>query len=168
MKMNRIAPSLVFVLASAPLALAHPHFNKIINAKLPSGVEVTITYNTTPSNEMHAQNAKVGEFITPRRPMIKLSAEIKTEKQTIPAGDYTIGVIKNGEKDWTMALYPGAPARGEAPDMAKLIKLDSMFDSTKGVAEHMLIDLTPGHGKFEGKAVLTLHFGGLFLAGVLA
>jgi len=32
----------------------------------------------------------------------------------------------------------------------------------------MLIDITPGHGKFEGKAVLTLHFGSLFLMGVLA
>jgi hypothetical protein len=32
----------------------------------------------------------------------------------------------------------------------------------------MLIDITPGHGKFEAKAVLTLHFGSLFLAGVLS
>jgi len=166
-KMTRIAPGLVFVLA-APLALAHPHFNKTINAKLPSGAEVTIAYNTTPSNEMHAQNAKVGEFITPRRPTIKLSAEIKTDKVTIPAGEYTIGVIKNADKDWTMALFPGAPARGVPVDMTKVIKLDSMFDGGKGVAEHMLIDLTPGHGKFEGKAVLTLHFGALFLSGVLA
>ncbi len=168
MKMNRIASGFVLVLAAAPLALAHPHFNKTIAAKLPSGVDVTITYNTTPSNEMHAQTAKVGEFITPRRPTIKLSAEIKTDKLTIPAGDYTIGVIKIAEKDWTMALYPGAPARGVAPDMTKVIKLDSMFDGAKGIAEHMLIDLTPGHGKFEGKAVLTLHFGALFLSGVLA
>jgi len=166
-KMNRIA-ALAFVFAAAPLAFAHPHFNKTITAKLPSGAEVTITYNTTPSNEMHAQNAKVGEFVTPRRPTIKLSAEVKTDKVTIPAGEYTIGVIKNGDKDWTMALYPGAPARGVSLDMTKVLKLDSMFDGGKGVAEHMLIDLTPGHGKFEGKAVLTLHFGGLFLAGVLA
>jgi hypothetical protein len=31
----------------------------------------------------------------------------------------------------------------------------------------MLIDVTPGHGKFEGKAVMTLHFGSLFLSGLL-
>jgi len=36
------------------------------------------------------------------------------------------------------------------------------------VAEHMLIDITPGTGGFEGRAVLTLHFGNLFLAGVLS
>ena len=153
----------------ASTALAHPHFNKTITVKLPTGVEVTIIYNTTPSNEVHAQNAKVGDFVTPRRPTLKLSAELKTEKATIPAGEYTIGVIKNGDKDWTLALYPGAvPRSPEAPDKTKLIKLDSMFSADKGTAEHMLIDLTPGHGKFEGKAVLTLHFGGLFLAGVLA
>jgi hypothetical protein len=31
----------------------------------------------------------------------------------------------------------------------------------------MLIDITPGSGKLEGKPVLTLHFGSLFLAGAL-
>jgi hypothetical protein len=43
-----------------------------------------------------------------------------------------------------------------------------VFQTDKGTAEHMLIDITPGAGRFEGKAVLTLHFGSLFLAGVLA
>ena len=100
--------------------------------------------------------------------MLKLSAEIKAGAVTIPAGEYTIGVIKNSEKDWTMALYPGAVARGETPDVAKTIKLDSMFSSAHGPAEHMLVDITPGHGKLEGRAVLTLHFGNLFLSGALS
>lgn len=165
--MKRTVLALLFA-SGAVTVLAHPHFNKTITAKLPAGVEATITYTTVPSNEIHAQSAKVGEFVTPRRPTLKLSAELKTDKQTLAAGEYTIGVIKNGDKDWTMALYPGAPARGVPVDMTKLIKLDSMLESDKGTAEHMLVDLTPGHGKFEGKAVLTLHFGTLFLAGVLA
>ena len=42
-----------------------------------------------------------------------------------------------------------------------------MFSADQGSAGHMLLDITPGAGKFEGKAVLTLHFGSLFLAGVL-
>jgi hypothetical protein len=158
---------LLFVSAAATV-LAHPHFNKTISAKLPSGADVSITYNTTPSNEMHAQSAKVGEFVSPRRPTLKLSAEVKSDKVTIPAGEYTIGVIKNSDKDWTMALFPGAPARGVPVDMTKVIKLDSMLEAGKGTAEHMLVDLTPGHGKFEGKAVVTLHFGTLFLSGLLA
>jgi len=151
----------------ASVALAHPHFNKTVTATLGPGVEVTITYNTTPANEAHAQEAKVGEFVTPRRPVIKLSAELKSDKATVPAGEYTIGVIKNAEKDWTLALYPGRLERADTPDAAKAIRLDSMFSTDHGTAEHMLIDVTPGSGRFEGKAVLTLHFGSLFLAGAL-
>jgi hypothetical protein len=156
------------LMLAAGAALAHPHFNKTISAKLPSGVDVTISYNTTPANESLATAAKVGEFVTPRRPVLKLSGELSTGKATIPAGEYTIGAIKNAEKDWTMALYPGAIARGTAPDTAKALKLESLFSSSHGTAEHMLIDLTPGEGALEGKAVLTLHFGALHLSGVLA
>jgi len=157
-----IAVSLV-----ASVAPAHPHFNKTVTATLGAGVEATITYNTTPANEAHAQEAKVGEFVTPRRPMLKLSAELKSEKASVPAGEYTIGVIKNADKDWTLALYPGRLGRGDTPDAAKAIRLDSMFSADQGTADHMLIDVTPGHGRFEGQAVMTLHFGSLFLAGSL-
>jgi hypothetical protein len=139
-----------------------------VTATLAPGVEVTITYNTTPANETHAQAAKVGDFVTPRRPVLKLSAELKAGTATLPAGEYTIGVVKNGEKDWTLALYPGRLQRGDVPDAAKAIRLESMFSADHGTADHMLIDVTPGHGKFEGKAVLTLHFGTLFLAGALS
>jgi hypothetical protein len=77
-------------------------------------------------------------------------------------------VIKNAEKDWTLALYPGRLQRSDTPDPTKAIRLESVFSADHGTADHMLIDVTPGHGKFEGKAVLTLHFGSLFLAGVLS
>ena len=166
--MRRVAGLCTMVALVAASAVAHPHFNKTVTAALPSGVEATITYNTTPANEVRAQNAKVGEFVTPRAPQLKLSGELKTGTVVLAAGDYTIGVIKNGEKDWTLALYPGKIERGQAPDTAKAIKLESMYSEDKGTAEHMLIDVTPGHGKFEGKAVLTIHFGSLFLAGVLS
>ena len=156
-------------LLTAAAAIAHPHFNKTVTAKLPSGVDATITYNTTPANEIRATEAAVGTFVTPRRPTLKLSGEIKAGAVTVPAGEYTIGVIKNSETDWTMALYPGVISRGgEAVDVAKTIKLESAFSSAQGTAEHMLIDISPGVGKFEGRAVLTLHFGHLFLAGALS
>jgi len=164
--MNRIYAGIAVSLV-ASVALAHPHFNKTVTATLGPGVEVTITYNTTPANEAHAQEAKVGDFVTPRRPVIKLSAELKSDKATVPAGEYTIGVIKNADKDWTLALYPGRLQRTDTPDAAKAIRLDSVFSADHGTAEHMLIDVTPGSGRFEGKAVLTLHFGSLFLAGAL-
>ena len=156
----------VALVASA--VFAHPHFNKTVTATLPQGVEVTITYNTTPANETHAQTAKVGDFVTPRRPVLKLSAELKTDKATLAAGEYTIGAIKTAEKDWVLALYPGKLARTDTPDAAKAVRLESLFSADKGTAEHMLIDISPGAGKFAGRAVLTLHFGHLFLAGALS
>ena len=33
----------------ASIVFAHPHFNKTVTATLSPGVEVTITYNTTPA-----------------------------------------------------------------------------------------------------------------------
>lgn len=166
MKRSAIVASLLVGLAGA--AGAHPHFNKTVSAKLPSGVEATITYNTTPANEVRATEAPVGAFVTPRRPVLKLSGPLETGSVTVPAGEYTIGVIKNAEKDWTMALHPGVLGRADKPDAAKAIKLESGFSSDHGTAEHMLVDITPGSGKLEGRAVLTLHFGGLFLSGALS
>jgi hypothetical protein len=148
-------------------ASAHPHFRKTVTAALAPGLEVTVTYDTTPANEALAQSAKVGEFVTPRRPVVKLGGELKAGEVTLPAGEYTLGAIKNGEKDWTMALYPGRLQRNDTPDPAKALKLKSQLLTNKGTAEHMLIDITPGSGSFEGKAVLTLHFGSLELEGVL-
>ena len=156
------------LLTAPSLSLAHPHFDKSVNATLPSGAEATIAYQTVPSNEAHATGAAVGSFITPRNPSFTLSAEITAGSVTVPAGEYTIGVIKNGDADWTMALYKGTPPRGAAPDMAQMIKLDSMYSTDEGAAEHLLIDITPGTGEFEGKSVLTLHFGTMYLTGALS
>jgi hypothetical protein len=167
MKSLALAGSCLALSLAAVALFAHPHFNKTVTAKLPTGAEVVITYNTTPANEMRAKEVKVGALVTPRRPTIKLSADVKSGAVTIPAGEYTIGVIKNSESDWTMALYPGQVARGTEPDMTKAIKLPSMYSASAGAADHMLIDITPGHGKFEGKPVLTLHFGQMFLEGSL-
>jgi hypothetical protein len=166
--MKRIAAVCSVLVGLGGMAWAHPHFNKTVTAKLPSGVEATITYNTTPANEVRATEAPVGTFVTPRRPLLKLSGALETGSVTVPAGEYTIGVIKNADKDWTMALYPGVLGRADKPDVAKAIKLDSAFSSDHGTAEHMLIDVTPGSAKLEGRAVLTLHFGGLFLSGALS
>src|SRR5205814_5026594 len=140
----------VLAMAAASAAVAHPHFQKTVPAQLPGGVEATITYGTTPANEMRASEVKAGTFVTPRRPMLKLSGELKAGATTLPAGEYTIGVIKNSETDWTMALYPGRlPMGGAAPDASKAIKLESTYSGTAGKADHMLIDITPGSGKFE-------------------
>src|SRR5262245_37375512 len=164
---KRLAIATIALAFAGATVLAHPHFRKTITAKLGT-VDATVAYQTVPANEMHAQNAKVGAFTTPRAPKLTLSGELKAGAITLPAGEYTIGVIKNGDKDWTMALYPGKLARGTEPDASKIVKLDSQFATDHGTSEHMMIDITPGHGKQEGKAVLLLHFGTLYLAGSLS
>ncbi len=169
MKRNLTIPSaLGLVLLATTLVVAHPHFNKTVTVKLPGGADATITYTTVPSNETRATGAEVGSFLNPRSPKLKLSAEVKAGSVTLPAGEYIIGAIKNSATDYTMALYPGVIQRGTPPDMSKMIKLESMYSSSEGKAPHLLIDISPGAGKFEGKAVLTMHFGSLFLAGVIS
>lgn len=152
----------------ASVAAAHPHFNKTITVALPGGAEARITYNTTPSNEELAQAVAVGDFATPRRPLLALSADVTAGGTTIPAGEYTIGVVRKGESDWVMALHPGRLGRGNQPDVSKLIELESHFSTGMGTAAHMLIDITPGSGDLEGRVALTLHFGSMFLAGALS
>ena len=158
--------SVLALLLAPSFVLAHPHFNKTVSVKQ-GGAEATISYVTTPANVSRAESAEVGAFITPRRPSLELSAAASSGETEIPAGKYTIGFVKNGADDWTMALYKGGLSRGDTPDMANVIKLDSMYSTEMGTAEHMLVDIAPGSGKFEGKAVLTLHFGTMFCAGEL-
>jgi len=152
----------------AAVAGAHPHFNKTITVALPGGGEAQVAYNTTPANEELADAVEVGAFATPRGPRLTLSADLTVGDKTLAAGEYTIGVVRKGESDWAMALYPGRLGRGEKPDTSKLVELESAFSTSMGKAPHMLIDVTPGSGAFEGRVVLTLHFGSMFLSGALS
>lgn len=153
---------------AAAVASAHPHFNKTITVALPGGAEAKIAYNTTPANEDLAAAVAVGAFATPRGPSLTLSADVTVGGKTVSAGEYTLGVVRKGESDWAMALYPGRVARGQEPDTSKLIELDSQYTTAMGTADHMLIDVTPGAGDFAGRVVITLHFGSMFLAGALS
>ena len=68
---KRLAIGTLTIVVLGSTLLAHPHFRKTITAKLGT-VDVTVAYQTVPSNEMHAQNAKVGAFTTPRAPTADL------------------------------------------------------------------------------------------------
>ena len=111
----------------------------------------------------HARNAEIGIFIVTAR--LKSSGELEAGSATIPAGEHIIGVSKDGPENWTLALYSGQLDR--APDSSKLIKLDSMFFRTTEAIEHLMLDITPGHGRLEGRAVLTINFGTLALQAAL-
>ena len=74
----------------------------------------------------------------------------------------------NATKPW---IDPGPPPFFGGPTHTQFVK-EVVACITAGSHltpdDGVMIDISPGAGKFEGKAVLTLHFGTLFLAGVLS
>jgi hypothetical protein len=150
-----------------PALFAHPHFRKTATVTV-GDVEMSVSYFTVPANETHAQNAANGAFLAPGRPSLKVATDLKAGSATIAAGTYVVGAVKNSMDDWTMALYPGEIARGEEPDTSKLIKLDSQYEKSAATMEHLMVDIAPGHGKYEGKAVVTIWFGSMLLQGLLS
>ncbi len=163
--MKRIAV-LSVVLCIVASIFAHPHFRKTLTVKL-GEVEATLTYQTATANESRAANTAVGSFVSPRGPRLTLSAALTSGATSIPAGEYTIGVVKESASDWSIALYPGRLGRGATPDKSKIIKLDSVYSNSNGTREHMMIDITAGQGKLAGRAVLFIHFGSMSCAGAL-
>jgi hypothetical protein len=161
----------VFILAAVMLTatalVAHPHFQKTTSAKLTDDLEVSISFFTVPANMDHVANVGNGEFVSPGLPKFKNSSAITAGGATVPAGTYTVGVVKNGAEDWTMVLSPGELGFGESPDMSKLIELDSAFMKGNDDTGHLVVDIFPGAGKFEGKAVITLGFGTMWVQGLV-
>ena len=158
---------LAVVLLSATALVAHPHFQKTTTAKLSADVEVSLSFFTVPANMEHLAGIANGDFVSPGGPKFETSTAITAGMASIPAGTYTVGVVKNGPEDWTMALSPGALGNGESPDMSKVIKLDSAFSKSNDDSGHLVVDIFPGEGKFEGKAVILLGFGTMWVQGLI-
>ena len=155
----------LLVVGISATALSHPHLTKSVKATLPtSKVEANINYYTVPANMTHIEKIAVGGF-APSRAVLSLSGATSSGATSVPAGEYTIGAVRNAS-DWTLALHPKL-ARGDQPDSSKLIRLRSSFSTSEGTAHHSDFDVMPGHGSMKGKAVLIWHFGNLYLAGAL-
>jgi len=167
-KKNTLCFAALALLVMAATLMAHPHLRKSVTVGLPGDIEAVVAYFTVPANETHTTKAAAGSFLIPGGCSLKLSAEVKAGNVTLPAGEYTVGVIKNSDSDWTMAVYPGKVARGETPDKSKLIKLDSLYHKSSEKSAHMSVDISPGSGKFEGKVVLLVRFGSMSLAGAIS
>ena len=159
-----LLPCLVLLVAS--VAIAHPHFQKTTSVKIGDG-EVSVSFVTVPANMSHLANLAEGQFVSPGRPSLTLSVDLKAGSATIPAGAYQVGALKKGE-GWAMVLYPGKLDRGAKPDASKLITLDSQFNTSAEPVEHLVVDIGPGWGTSEGKAVVLMGFGTLWLDGVLS
>jgi hypothetical protein len=165
--MRKIVITNILLLAVAPVLMAHPHFQKTTSATLPGDVKVTLSFFTVPSNMTHAENAENGAFLTPGFAALEISSAVTAAGVSIPAGTYTVGAVKGGS-GWTMALHPGKLGFQDTPDTSKLINLDSIYEKSSDETSHLVVDVNPGHGKQEGKAVIVLGFGNLWLNGAIA
>lgn len=145
---------------------AHPHIQKSVSAKL-GDVDAKLSFYTSPANPTHVENAQADQFSTGYA-RLSLSSDITVGALTIPAGDYTVGAVKDSSGAWTMALSPGKLDYGQQADMSKLLKLESMFSMSEGTATHVDFNISPGLGEMEGRATLVWHYGKLFLAGALS
>ena len=163
MKKLGVACALTALVAS--VAMAHPHFRKTVTAKIGDN-EVSIAFFTVPANMSHLEGIADGQFVSPGQPTLEVPADLKAGSTSIPAGTYLVGAIKKGE-GWTMVLHPGKLARGEKPDLSKVIELPSQFAKSSDTAEHLVVDIGPGWGKNSGKAVVVLAFGNLWLDGAI-
>ena len=146
--------------------IAHPHLQKSIDVKI-GDVETKLSFYTSPANPEHVKNAEIGKFSTGSA-RLSLAGNLTVGGTTIPAGDYTVGAIRNGERDWTMVLLPGKLGYNDTPDVSKVIKLKSEFSSSEGTAGHVDYNISPGHGAMTGRAVLVWRYGSLYLAGALS
>jgi len=154
------------VLLVASVAAAHPHFRKTVSIQL-GDEEVSVSFFTVPANMSHLEGLTDGAFVSPGNPSLKIPADLKAGATTIPAGTYLVGAVKKGD-GWTMVLYPGKLERGEKPDLSKAIKLASQFNHSAEATEHLVVDIGPGWGSSEGKAVVLIGFGTLWLDGVIS
>lgn len=163
--MKKLAILAVGVLALSVVVWAHPHVQKSVTAKLQDGTELKLNFYTSPANMDHVTNAEPGVFKGGAR--LSISTDIESGDTKIPAGNYTVGAVKDENGGWTMALYPGQLGRGDSPDMSKLIKLPSSLSKDQGSSDHTSFDLAPGSGDQAGHLTVIWHFGSLHLAGAL-
>ncbi len=161
------AIALAVVLLTATAVIAHPHFQKTTSAKISENVEVSLSFFTVPANMEHVAKLGVGEFASPGLPKFETPTAITAGSASIPTGKYTVGVVKKSDGDWQMVLSPGELAFGDKPDVAKLIKLDSTFTKSNEPVGHLVVDIFPGDGNFEGKAVILLGFGSMWVQGLI-
>ncbi len=161
--MNRLLLLGLFLTGSAAV-VDHPHFGKTVTANLPGPVELSVRYSTVPAHELDMEGAPLGKFLNPRAPILQLSQTVRLGSTEIPSGNYTIGLIKKGSDDWILALHPGRLRQKEVAVTPNLILLNTLSSRSSGRSDHLVIDFNLGTGRFEGKVVLTLHWGTLFLA----
>ena len=164
--MRKLIAVAALALLATPIAVAHPHFQKTTTLKIGT-TEISISYFTVPANMKHLEKIEEGQFVSPGRPKLTLSADLSTGLEAIPAGTYQVGAIKQAA-GWTMVLHPGEVAADAQPDPSRIIRLDSQFHTLGNPIQHLYVDIVPGSGGARGMSVLLIGFGVMRLDGVIS
>ncbi len=155
-------------LACAAIALsAHPHFRKTVVAKLPD-LEIKLEYITYPWNPAHLSEVKEGFVFSCGNAAVEFSKPVKIGSQELPAGKYLLRARAKDVDHWTLVLLPPPPDRNTPPDMSKAVELATKTLTGRPVNEHLSLDIAPGHGDTDGKALFVLSWGDRQLEGVIA
>ncbi len=159
--------TVVLVVLAAALVNAHPHFRKAVVAKLPD-LEIRLEYITYPWNPSHLSEVKEGFIFSCGNATVELSRPVSDGTKEIAAGKYLLRARAKDVDHWTLLLVPPPPDRNTPPDMAKAIELETKTLTGRPVNDHLSLDISPGHGETDGKALFVLSWGDRQLEGVLA
>ena len=166
-RLKVIAAALVVMTVFAALAGSHPHFRKSVVARMPD-LEVKLDYTTYPWNPAHLAEVQEGFVFNCGNATIELSKSVKPGAVEIPAGKYLLRARAQSVDNWTLILIPAPPDRNTPPDMTKAVDLQTRTLGGRLVFDHLLLDVSAGHGDTDGKGLIVLAWGDRQLEGVLA
>jgi len=155
------------VLIISIVAGSHPHFRKIVTAKLPD-LELKLEYTTYPWNPSHLAEVKDGFIFHCGNASVELSNAAKHGSVTVPAGKYQLRARAKDVDNWTFLLIPVPEDRNAKPDITKAVELPTKTFTGRPVRNHLLLDVSAGHGETDNMALFVLLWGDRELEGVLA
>lgn len=169
--MKKIAATTAALMLLALLVTAHPHFKKTITASINKGPELTLEHVTYPYNEDHLKEVKPGFVFHCGRAKLNISKEVESGKTKIPAGTYLLRAKAKSVDDWTLVLIPESAVKSQA-DMPKAVEsalaLETKTLTGRPNAEHLELNITPGHSKAGDQLILSVSFGSRTVEGLLS
>ncbi len=156
-----------FVLLLGLTASAYPHFRKTVIARI-SDTEIKLEFTTYPWNPAHLSEVKEGFLFHCGNALLETSKPVKVGTMEIPAGKYQLRARAKDLSNWTFLLIPSPPDRNTPPDMTKAIELKTRTLTGRQTNDHLSLDVSPGHGDTDGKALIVLSWGDRQLEGELA
>jgi hypothetical protein len=166
-RLKVFAAALALIAVSASIVSSHPHFRKSLVAKMPD-LEVKLEYTTYPWNAAHLAEVKEGYVFNCGNATVELSKAVKPGAAEIAAGKYLLRARAKTVDNWTLLLIPAPPDRNTQPDMSRAVELQTRTLGNRPVFDHLLLDVSAGHGDTDNKGLIVLAWGDRQLEGVLA